>query len=103
MPQFYNVRRNGADSAYAIPGTIQTMTLQGRYVEVYLGDTTTFFPLAASDVQYPVANIIQDNLINREPEPEDAVLAESDLLNALLSRAMQSPASDDWEAEINGL
>lgn len=47
--------------------------------------------------------LIANNLQNREEEPEDFVLATSDLLPWLLARARQEPPSLDWERDLNEL
>lgn len=47
--------------------------------------------------------LIVDNLLNREEEPEDAILAASTLLKQLATRARQEPSSADWERELDEL
>ncbi|MGB0386506.1 MAG: hypothetical protein ACPGWR_16990 [Ardenticatenaceae bacterium] len=47
--------------------------------------------------------LILDNLLNREAEPEDAMLAASTTLKQLLASAQQQAASSDWESELDEL
>jgi hypothetical protein len=47
--------------------------------------------------------LIIDNLLNREEEPEDAILAASAVLQRLVGQARQEPASLDWERELDEL
>ena len=46
---------------------------------------------------------IMDNLLNREEEPEDAILAASAVLQRLVTQARQEPPSSDWERELDEL
>ena len=45
--------------------------------------------------------LMVDNLLNREEEPEDAILAASAALKLLVSQAQQESPSTDWERELN--
>jgi hypothetical protein len=47
--------------------------------------------------------IIMDNLLNREEEPEDAILAASTVLQRLVAQARQEPPSPDWERDLDEL
>jgi len=47
--------------------------------------------------------LIIDNLLNREEEPEDAILAASAVLQRLVAQARQEPSSPDWERELDEL
>ncbi len=47
--------------------------------------------------------LIVDNLLNREEEPEDAILAASAVLQRLVAQARQEPSSPDWERELDEL
>jgi hypothetical protein len=47
--------------------------------------------------------LIIENLLNREEEPEDAILAASAVLQRLIAQARQEPASPNWEQEFNEL
>jgi hypothetical protein len=47
--------------------------------------------------------LIMDNLLNREEEPEDVILAASTVLQRLVAQARQEPASPDWEQELDEL
>ncbi len=46
---------------------------------------------------------IIDNLMNREEEPEDAILVASGVLPRLVAQARQEPSSLDWEQELDEL
>ncbi len=47
--------------------------------------------------------LIIDNSLNREEEPEDAILAASAVLQRLVAQARQEPPSSDWERELDEL
>lgn len=47
--------------------------------------------------------LILDNLLNRESEPEDAVIAASLVLRQQLSKAREQTPSADWERELDEL
>lgn len=66
---------------------------QGNEVKAILVDITSFSQI----------EIILDNLLNREEEPEDAVLAASAVLQNLLKKAKQESPAADWERELNEL
>lgn len=58
-----------------------------------LVDVTTFAQI----------EVILDNLLNREEEPEDAIIAASQILERLLSQGRQETPSPDWEQELDEL
>jgi len=47
--------------------------------------------------------LIMDNLLNREEEPEHAILAASAVLERLVAQARQEPPSLDWERDLDEL
>lgn len=47
--------------------------------------------------------LITDNRLNREEEPEDAMLAASAVLQRLVAQARQEPPSPDWERDLDEL
>jgi len=47
--------------------------------------------------------LIVDNLLNREEEPEDVILAASAVLERLVAQARQESPSLDWERELDEL
>ncbi len=47
--------------------------------------------------------LILDNLLNREAEAEDAILAASTTLKQLMASAQQQTPSSDWESELDEL
>ncbi len=47
--------------------------------------------------------LILDNLLNREGEPEDAVIAASLVLRQQLAKAREQAPSEDWEQELDEL
>lgn len=47
--------------------------------------------------------LILDNLLHREVEPEDAILAASNTLKQLVASAQQQTPSSDWERELDKL
>jgi hypothetical protein len=47
--------------------------------------------------------LIIDNLLNRDEEPEDAILAASAVLQRLVTQARQESPSSNWERELDEL
>jgi hypothetical protein len=47
--------------------------------------------------------ILRENQAPYSPEPEDALLAGSDLLPRLIAEARREPPSADWERDLNEL
>ncbi len=47
--------------------------------------------------------LILDNLMHREAEPEDALLAASGVLDRLLEEAKDSAPSEDWIKELDAI
>jgi len=66
---------------------------EGSEAKAVLVDITSFDQM----------ELIVDNLLNREEEPEDAILAASAVLQRLVAQARQEPISADWERELNEL
>lgn len=48
-------------------------------------------------------SLILDNLLNREDEPEDAIIAASTVLRSQLAAAQEQQPSADWERELDEL
>lgn len=47
--------------------------------------------------------LILDNLLNRQAEPEEAILAASPVLKQLVAQAQQEKPSADWQQELDEL
>ena len=47
--------------------------------------------------------LIIDNLSNREEEPEDAILAASEVLRGLVARVREEKASYNWRQELDDI
>jgi hypothetical protein len=47
--------------------------------------------------------LILDNLLNREEEPEDAILAAATVSKQMLYQAKQATPTVDWERELDEL
>ncbi|NOT60300.1 MAG: hypothetical protein HOP19_08755 [Acidobacteria bacterium] len=47
--------------------------------------------------------LLLNNFLNRDSEPEDALLIESGILTTLVSRAKQEPPTADWRQELDEL
>ena len=62
-------------------------------MKAFLVDATSFAQI----------ELILENLLNREEEPEDTILAASAVLQQLVDQARQEPSSPDWERELNEL
>ncbi len=54
-------------------------------------------------VSFAQIELIIDNLLNREEEPEDTILAASDVLKQLIAQARRETPSADCERELNEL
>jgi hypothetical protein len=63
---------------------------EGGEAKAILVDITSFAQM----------ELIMDNLLNREEEPEDAILAASAVLQRLVAQARQEPASPNWEQDL---
>lgn len=66
---------------------------EGNEAKAVLVDITSFTQI----------ELILDNLLNREVEPEDAIVAASVLLKKLVEQASQELPSADWEQELSEL
>jgi hypothetical protein len=72
-----------------------------RYPVVYEGDQPKAIMVDIDS--FAQIELILDNLLNRETEPEDAILAASAALKRLVERARAEEPSPDWEAELDAL
>lgn len=52
---------------------------------------------------FAVVETIMENLLYRESEPEDAILAASGILRRLAEQAQREASSIDWEQELDEL
>ncbi len=52
---------------------------------------------------FAVMEMIMENLLYRDSEPEDAVLAASGILKRLAEQAQRETAVNDWEQELDDL
>ena len=80
----------------------QTFWIRERFPVVYEG---TEAKAVLVDVDsFGQMEIIMDNLLNREEEPEDAVIAASKILQKVLRESRQTySVSADWEQELDEL
>jgi hypothetical protein len=78
-----------------------TFWVQDQFPIVFEGDQPT--AVLVDIDSFAQMELIVDNLLNREEEPEDAILAASTLLKRLVAQARQKPASADWERELDEL
>lgn len=82
------------------PGAVYDFPL----TEVALLDTGFEHLLQFDESTLEEIQLVVDNLVNREQEPEDALLAVSGVLQQLVDRALQEEApSPDWERELDEL
>lgn len=72
-----------------------------RFPVVYEGGEAKAFLVDATS--FAQIELVMDNLLNREEEPEDAILAASAVLKQLIAQARQEPPSTDWAQELNEL
>ncbi len=72
-----------------------------RFPVVYEGNEAK--AVLVDMISFAQIEIILDNLLNRDEEPEDAVLAASAVLQNLLVKVIQESPSTDWEQELHEL
>jgi len=75
--------------------------IRDRFPILYEGDEAK--AVLVDITSFAQMELIMDNLLNREEEPEDAILAASAVLQRLVAQALQEPASPNWEQEFNEL
>jgi hypothetical protein len=78
-----------------------TFWTQDQFPIVFEGDQAT--AVLVDIASFAQMELIVDNLLNREGEPEDAILAASTILKRLAAQARQAPPSTDWERELDEL
>jgi len=74
---------------------------QDRFPVVYEGGEIK--AVLVDIASFAQIELILENLLNREEEPEDAILAASNLLKQLVTRAQQEPPSVNWQRELHDL
>lgn len=75
--------------------------LQDRFPIVYEGGVAK---AALVDItSFNQMEMILENLLNREEEPEDAILAASTTLHQMLTRAKQEQPESNWERALDEL
>lgn len=59
----------------------------------------------SNNINIATEELILDNLINREEEPEDIILVNSGILQRLIAQTQQEPSLSlsDWERELDRL
>lgn len=78
-----------------------TFWTRERFPVVYdQGEAKAFLVDAAAFAQI---ELVLDNLLNREEEPEDAILAASAVLQRLVAQARQESPLPDLESELDEL
>jgi hypothetical protein len=80
--------------------THATFWLQDRFPVVYEGGKAK--AVLVDITSFNQMELILENLLNREEEPEDAILAASTTLLKMLTRAKQEQPESDWEQALNG-
>jgi hypothetical protein len=81
--------------------TETTFWIRDHFPVLYEGDEAK--AVLVDITSFAQMELIMDNLLNREEEPEDAILAASAVLQRLVAQARQEPASPDWEQELDEL
>jgi len=75
---------------------------QRRFPMIYDGDKPTAVIIDLESFEQ--IELVMENLINREPEPEDELIAQSDVLRKLADRVIATAEPlVDWEKEIASL
>ncbi|MEW5985613.1 MAG: hypothetical protein AB1791_03170 [Chloroflexota bacterium] len=75
-----------------------TFWTRDRFPVVYEGSTA--IAVLVDMTSFSQLELILDNLLNREEEPEDAILGASSLLHNLVMQARTELPSTDWEREL---
>lgn len=81
--------------------TETTLWIRDRFPILYEGGEAK--AVLVDITSFDEMELIIDNLLNREEEPEDAILAASAVLQRLVTQARQEPPSSDWERELDEL
>ena len=81
--------------------TETTLWIRDRFPILYEGDEAK--AVLVDITSFDQMELIIDNLLNREEEPEDAILAASSVLQRLVTQARQEPPSSNWERELDEL
>jgi hypothetical protein len=76
-----------------------TFWIQDRFPVLYEGGEAR--AVLADIASFAQIELIIDNLLNREEEPEDAMLAASPVLQRLVAQSRQEPPLLDWEQELD--
>ena len=78
-----------------------TFWIRDRFPIVYEGSEAK--AVLVDITSFGQMELIMDNLLNREEEPEDTILAASAVLQRLVAQARQEPSSPNWEQELDEL
>jgi hypothetical protein len=78
-----------------------TLWIRDRFPILYEGGEAK--AVLVDITSFDQMELIIDNLLNREEEPEDAILAASAILQRLVAQARQESPSSDWERELDEL
>ena len=78
-----------------------TFWMRDRFPILYEGDKAK--AVLVDITWFAQMELIMDNLLNREEEPEDTILAASIVLERLVAQARQGSPSPDWERELDEL
>jgi hypothetical protein len=81
--------------------TETTLWIRDRFPILYEGGEAK--AVLVDITSFDQMELIIDNLLNRDEEPEDAILAASAVLQRLVTQARREPPSSDWERELNEL
>jgi hypothetical protein len=81
--------------------TEATLWIRDRFPILYEGGEAK--AVLVDITSFDQMELIIDNLLNRDEEPEDAILAASTVLQRLVAQARQESPSSDWERELDEL
>lgn len=106
MINLSELKKNGSDSHILEFDSqkIQALTRlfdQPVFFEIWSNDYRT--DRSVSSDERARQNIISDNLLGRDEEPEDIVMFGSPVLRRMLERAMNEVPSKDWAAELDDM
>jgi hypothetical protein len=78
-----------------------TFWIRERFPILYEGDEAK--AVLVDIDSFAQMELVLDNLLNREEEPEDALLAASTIWQRLVAKGKQEPVATSWEQELNEL
>lgn len=106
MINLSELNKNGSDSHVLKFDSQRVQALTLLFDQPLFFDQPVFFDdyrtdRSVSSDERARQDIISDNLLGRDEEPEDMVMFGSPILRRMLERAMHGVPSEDWAAELD--